>query len=437
MARQSFVFIQLPKETTCTVAGLFAHEESIRPAAGTFVYGKSFLSNPKAVPLDPVALPLREVEFKTTLTEGFFGAIRDALPDDWGRHVVQRLYGDRYGAPFDLLQLASADRFGALNFGTDSKSPQTEPPIANLEALDGQVLESLDKIDRNVAITDAERRAAIAFGGGTHAGGARPKFTVQDENKVWIAKLNRFDDGWNVVRVEAAMLDLAEVCRINVPERRVETIARKDVLLVRRFDRNIANGAVLKSRAASAATVFRADEEYARNNFSGSYMRLSREFSRWGVNVSDDRRQLYRRMAFNCLTGIGDDHERNHALVAEGNHFRLAPAYDLSPTKPTTRARRQALAIGGDGDESTRVNLLSAVAQFELTTQEAAEIIDEIKGIVDSQWRAHFTARRVTKRDAELLSGCFNHEYFESGGRAGSRGRSALEGAPPGRQAKR
>lgn len=416
MARKSFVFVQLPGETTSTVAGLYTHEDSITPALGTFVYGKSFLRNSNAVPLDPVALPLREVEFKTTLTEGFFGVIRDALPDDWGKHVVQKLYGDRYGTTFDLLLLASADRFGALNFGTDSISPAEEPPIAILDALDDQILESLDKIDRDVAITDAERGATIAFGGGTHAGGARPKLTVQDNNRIWIAKLNRFDDGWNVVRVEAAMLDLAEACGIRVPEHRVAEIAGKDVLLVQRFDRSIAKGAVLKNRVASAASVFRADEEYARNNFSGSYMRLSRELARWGVDISNDRKELYRRMAFNCLAGISDDHERNHALVAEGNHFRLAPAFDLSPTKPTTGARRQALAIGANGDESTRANLLTAVGQFDLAAREAVEIIDKVKDMVSAQWRACLLEREVEESDIGLLSACFNHVYFESGG---------------------
>jgi serine/threonine-protein kinase HipA len=430
MARESFVFVQLPGETTSTVAGLFTHEESITPALGTFVYGKSFLRNPKAVPLDPIALPLREIEFKTTLTEGFFGVIRDALPDDWGRHVIQKLYGDRYETTFDCLLLPSSDRFGALSFGKGSKFPEPEPPIAKLDALTDQVLVSLDKIDRDLAITDAEKRTAIAFGGGTHAGGARPKFTAEDKGLIWLAKLNRFDDKWNVVRVEAAMLDLARTCGIRVPEHRVERIADNDVLLVQRFDRNIAEGGVLKNRGASAASVFRADEEYARNNFSGSYMRLSRELARWGVEISSDRRELYRRVVFNCLTGISDDHERNHALIAEGNHFRLAPAFDLSPTIPTTRARRQALAIGASGGESTRANLLSAVSQFELTTTEAEEIIVEIKDTVTSQWRASFLAREVDERDIKLLSACFANEYFEAGRSLGEATTSSLAIAP-------
>ena len=414
MARESYVFIQLPGETTATVAGLFTYEDSITPEVGTFVYGKSFLANTKAVPLDPVALPLREVEFRTTLTGGIFGVLRDALPDDWGKHLVNKLHGDRYGTPFDLLLLPSADRFGALSFGANSKSPYEEPEIARLDSLTDQVLDSLEKIDRDLAITEVEKRVAIAFGGGTHAGGARPKLTLQDGNRIWLAKLNRYDDDVNNARVEAAMLDLATTCGILVPEHRVVKVADKDVLLIERFDRRLSPGGILKFRTASAASVFRADEEYAPDNFTGSYMRLSRELARWGVDVSNDRKELYRRMAFNCLAGIVDDHERNHALVAERNHFRLAPAFDLSPSRPTTRRRMQSLSIGEDGGESTRRNLLSAAEVFELAENEADEVIDTIKERVTAKWRDTFQLREVNEHDIELLSRCFDHDYFES-----------------------
>ena len=419
MARESFVFIQLPGEVAPTVAGLFTHEDAITPALGKFVYGKSYLANGKAVPLDPVALPLQAVEFTTTLTEGFFGAIRDALPDDWGRHVIQRLHGEQSWTTFDLLQLPSADRFGALSFGAGSKAPDPEPELGKLSALTGEFIASLDKIDRDLAITDAEKRAAIALGAGTHAGGARPKLTLRDESAIWLVKLNRFDDKFNSVRVEAAMLDLAGVCGIDVPPHRVEKFGDKlggmDALLVQRFDRRIVDKGIQKIRAISAATVFRADEEYARANYTGSYMRLSREFSRWSVAIKPDRHELYRRMAFNCLAGIGDDHERNHALVAEGNHFRLAPAFDLLPARPTTRRRRQALAIGGNGDESTRENLLSAIDQFDLSFADASEIINTVKAQILAEWRSAFARQQVSDRDIEYLSPCFDHDYFERG----------------------
>ena len=46
--------------------------------------------------------------------------------------------------------------------------------------------------------------------------------------------------------------------------------------------------------------------------------------------------ELFRRMVFNILIDITDDHEKNHALqLTEPSRFgrmRLAPAYDVLPT---------------------------------------------------------------------------------------------------------
>ena len=419
MKRELFVFIQLPGEATPVVCGKFSHEDSIGTGLGTFVYGKSYLGNEKAVPLDPVALPLKEFEFTTSLTQGYFGAIRDAIPDDWGKHVAQKLYGKAAETTFDLLSLPAADRFGALSFSENSRPPKQEPSLAKAKDISSALLSSLDKIDRNLAISDAEKRAALLVGGGTHAGGARPKLTIQEGNVIWLVKLNRFNDRVNNVRIEAAMLDLAFACEIDVPEHEVKKFGDKDALLVRRFDRTVTPSGILKHRAVSAATVFRADEAYARSVFVGSYIRFSREFSRWCTDIRIDRHQLFRRMAFNCLTGITDDHERNHALVAEGVHFRLAPAFDLSPAPPTTRRKQQALQIGGEGAESTRENLMSACDQFDLTHPQASEIIDAVKGKIATQWRAKFAARAVSEEDTEIMAACFDHDFFENGQKPG------------------
>src|SRR5216683_3155850 len=206
---ECFVFVQLPGQTPPTVAGRFKIDETPAGPRGTFTYGKSYLRNPDAVPLDEVALPLREQEFITTLTEGFFGILRDALPDDWGRHVAQKLHGERFSNSFELLHLSSEDRFGALSFGSTPASPTHDQPIGKLNVLPDRVLVSLDKIDRDIALSEPERRAAIAFGGGTGPGGARPKLSLEHDGALWIAKLNRHDDDINVVRAEAASLDLA------------------------------------------------------------------------------------------------------------------------------------------------------------------------------------------------------------------------------------
>jgi serine/threonine-protein kinase HipA len=417
MAEVAYVFIYLPEQVKPTVAGRFELDRSGSVAVGRFVYGESYLANASALPLDPVALPLREQLFTTTLSFGFFGVIRDAIPDDWGRHVAHKLYGKRFQQLFDYLWLPSADRMGALVFGPTPAGPIEERSLLRWEELESiPYLEAIQKLDRNVPLTPAEEHAAIVFGAGTSAGGARPKFTVQKNTALWLAKLNRHSDRFNEVRIEAAMLDLAAACGICVPEHHVVRVHGEDVLLVKRFDRIVTEAGIMRHRMVSAGTVFLANEAAARYSYTGSYPRFARELSRWTVTGEQDRRELFRRIAFHALTSSTDDHERNHALVADGIHFHLAPAFDLVPKPGGTRKRYLALVIGEYGAIATRENLLSSAEVFHLSRADANQLIDEVQQTIRAHWRTAVAARDISATDVEQIAACFDPPAFEATG---------------------
>ena len=411
----AYVFVYLPGQPRATVAGRFALNRGISPNVGQFVYGESYLGNAAALPLDPIALPLREQIFTTTLSSGFFGVLRDAIPDDWGRHVASKLHGNRFKGLFDYLWLPAGDRMGALAFGhTPESAAEETPPLRWEDVQNPLYLEAIQKLDRDVPLTSAEREVALVFGAGTTVGGARPKFTAIKDCAAWLAKLNRHSDRFNEVRVEAAMLDLAAACGIGVPEHDVQHIHGQDILLVRRFDRAVSTAGLLRHRMVSAATVFQADEAMAQLSYTGSYPRFSRELARWTVTGDEDRRQLFRRIAFSALTSVTDDHERNHALVAEGVHFHLSPAFDLVPKPSATYRRHLSLVAGEYGSLAIRENLLSSAEVFRLTRQEANVVIDEVQETVGARWRRCLAERDVGNGDVERIAGCFNPESFEA-----------------------
>jgi serine/threonine-protein kinase HipA len=415
MADVAYVFIYLPGQLHPTVAGRYELDSSRSPAVGRFVYGESYLENPAALPLDPVVLPLREQLFTTTLNSGFFGVIRDAIPDDWGRHVAAKLHGEKFKQLFDYLWLPSSDRIGALAFGTTPAASIAERLLLRWEDLErSPYLEAIQKLDRDVPLTAAEEEAAIVFGAGTSAGGARPKFTVQRNQALWLAKLNRHSDRFNEVRVEAAMLDLAAACGVAVPEHQVAHLHGQDILLVKRFDRVVTPAGIERHRMVSAGTVFLSNEAAASISYTGSYPRFARELSRWTVTGEADRLQLFRRMAFHALTSSTDDHERNHALVADGPHFRLAPAFDLVPKPGHTQRRYLALVIGDYGAIAVRENLLSKAEIFGLSRADANQLIDEVQQTIRSRWRAVVDARDVCASDVQRIADCFDPPSFEA-----------------------
>jgi serine/threonine-protein kinase HipA len=415
MADSAFVFIYLPGQTHPTVAGRFELHAAASPPRGEFVYGKSYLANSAALPLDPIALPLREQLFRTTLNQGFFGVFRDAIPDDWGRHVATKLYGSQFQTLFDYLWLPTADRMGALVFGRASTEPVQEKPVVQWADVENTVyLEAIQKLDTDKPLTSAEQQVTLIYGAGTSAGGARPKFSAERNGAIWLVKLNRQGDRFNEVRVEAAMLDLARICGIEVPEHDVANIHNQDVLLVKRFDRSVTQAGILRHRMVSGGTVFQCDEALAQYAYTGSYPRLARELARWTVTGEEDRRQLFRRIAFNALTSITDDHERNHALVAEGAHYRLSPAFDLAPKPGATKKRYLALVIGEYGAIAIRENLLSRANLFQLTRQSANDIINEIQQTVRAGWRRALESREVSNSDIEKIARAFDPPSFEA-----------------------
>jgi serine/threonine-protein kinase HipA len=415
MAQSAYVFIYLSGQVQPTIAGRFDLEEDFSPAVGRFVYAESYLSNPSAVPLDPIALPLKAQQFTTTLSSGFFGVFRDAIPDDWGRHVAAKLYGNQFETDFDYLWLNTGDRIGALAFGRTPQTPVDEKPLLEWEQLrQTPMLDAIQRIDRNVILTAAQEEAIHAFGAGTSAGGARPKLTVRKPDGIWLVKLNRHNDRFNVVRVEAATLDLASACGIEVSEHEVHQIHGHDVLAIRRFDRELTDAGVLRHRMVSATTVGRADEAVAQYTYAISYPRLSLELARWTNTANRDRRELFRRVAFNSLTSVTDDHERNHALIAPRDHFRLSPAFDLIPQPSNTQRRFLALVVGDFGALAVRQNLLSSAEQFQLSLPEANAVIDQVQKVVRTQWRNHFNNRGVSATDVDRVAGCFDPPGFEA-----------------------
>jgi serine/threonine-protein kinase HipA len=415
MPQTTYVFIYLPRQVHPTVAGRFDWEPAVTPSVGEFVYAESYLNNNAAVPLDPIALPLRAQVFATTLSSGFFGVFRDAIPDDWGRHVALKLTRSVFQTDFDYLWLHTADRIGALAFGKSPQSPVEEKPLLDWKQLEqSALLDAIQNIDRDIPLTPAEEEATVAFGAGTSAGGARPKLSVQKNGIIWLAKLNRQSDRFNVVRVECAMLDLAAACGISVPEHGVEHVHGQDVLLVKRFDRAVTTEGILRHRMVSAGTVFQANEAAARSSYTGSYPRLARELSRWTVTGDQDRRELFRRVAFNSLTSATDDHERNHALIANDKHFALSPAFDLVPRPGNTQRRYLALPIGDFGALAARQNILSSIDAFGLSQKEANGIIDEVQEVVRGNWRKSCANRGVGDTDVARIERCFDPSFFES-----------------------
>ncbi len=410
-SRSCYVYVQLPGSLDVATCGKFEHETlSTGGAVGRFIYGRRYRERPDAVPLDPFALPLSDQVVETARLKGVHGAIRDAAPDAWGRLVIDRGSDRTDLDELDYLLLGPQDRAGALTFGLGKDPPPPASrwnPIVQLKEL--REAARLIEAGEAPATFPAHLRALVSPG--TSLGGARPKAVVEDADGLWVAKFPSNGDRWNNAVVEGAMLVLARRAGIHTPPIRFEPLGEESVLLVKRFDREKVKGGYLRHRVLSGLTVLEAEEVTDRSRWS--YLLLADELQRRSERPVEDKEELFRRMVFNALVSNNDDHPRNHALVAPGTGWRLAPAYDLTPSPSASQERDLALIAGIRGRAARRENLLSVVQRFGLTEARGAEIVDEIKTVVAAGWEPEVRRVGGTAHDCETIRTAFVYEGFE------------------------
>src|SRR6266478_9878885 len=123
---EAYVYIYL--EDGPVPAGVIETIGSGRGAAARFRYGRRYLQRKDRLAIDPIQLPLPEDatdrDYVTPEDFVLFNGIRDAAPDGWGRHLMDRAAGPIPLTEFDYLVATGDARVGALAFGPDLSGPR-------------------------------------------------------------------------------------------------------------------------------------------------------------------------------------------------------------------------------------------------------------------------------------------------------------------------
>ncbi len=376
-ATEAFVWIWLPGALEPVIAGRIELDGGVY----AFNYGRSYLERADAIPIYAPELPLQRGRIPPNAPLDMAGCLRDGAPDAWGRRVIiNRLTGLRGEAAnsidFDELTFmlnSGSDRIGALDFQTSADRYQPrEQDNATLEEL----LEAAERVERGEPIPPALDKALFH---GSSIGGARPKALIQDGEDKFIAKFSATNDTMAVVKAEFVAMRLAAEVGLDVAPVQLTKASGKDVLLVRRFDREW-NGAGWTRRAmVSALTMFGLSEMQARY---ASYVDLAEMVRARFTDPQATLRELFGRMVFNVLTGNTDDHARNHAAFWDGANLTLTPAYDICPQPRNGREANQAMLVNGEDKRSRLESCRLSAQNFLLNDRDAHDLIDgQIKTI--------------------------------------------------------
>ncbi|MCG6357660.1 HipA domain-containing protein [Vibrio fluvialis] len=321
-SKQCFVWKWLRGQSEPVVAGRL----TIDATGQHFTYGKTYLVRPDAEPIYASELPLSVGTMEPVQGMSIFSCLRDAAPDAWGRRVINsRLMGKDYDAELDemtYLMHSASDRIGSIDFqesATEYVARSTD--AATLEEL----YQASEIVGQGKEISSDLDRALMH---GTSLGGARPKAMLTGDEAKYIAKFSASNDTYEVVQSEYVAMRLAKLAGLNVADVIFEKVLGKDVLLVKRFDRELVGGAWCRRSMVSGLTVLGLDEAWARE---ASYADLVNIMKQYCNDFASDSQELFARMVFNVLIGNTDDHARNHAFFVEGEKISLSPAYDICP----------------------------------------------------------------------------------------------------------
>lgn len=344
-----------------------------------------------------------------------FACFSDALPDRWGRTLLNRREQIaatdekrtvRRLTSFDyLMGIDDASRMGGFRFAEtpggkfiNCEESLRVPPLANVRELMRAAHEI--ELSEEKHLLPSKKWLAQLLHPGTSLGGARPKASVIDEDgSLTVAKFPSRKDDYDIAKWEHFCHVMGRKAGMNVAQTR--TIDGEDyhILLSKRFDRNNDGKRI---HFASALTLLGlTDGDNASTGFG--YTDIVDFIIQHGSNVERNLEELYRRVAFNIIVGNSDDHFRNHGFLLTRKGWELSPAYDINPTL----SDNQSLLINRSTSESDLDILLASAGDYMISAEKAKDIVSKVKNAMKS-WRTEARRLGLPQRDIDMFAPRFD-----------------------------
>lgn len=371
-----------------------------------FTYDRDWIASPAAFAISP-EMPLSFGPHEPFTTRHTPLAFDDAAPDRWGRDLVDaehrreaRETRQRW-QPLDevglLLAVSDETRQGALRFRVGGSFLSASTRRAEVKDL-ADLRQAAARFEESGVVDEGVQHL---IGVGSSPGGAAPKAWVHDEHgHMWLAKFPRTSDTGDVSAWELVAIDLQRAAGIDVqPSQIVRLNEFESVFMTRRFDRDRDR----RIPYQSFKTMFMLDEGEHKD-----YASLSREVSRISSAPLADGEQLFSRAAFGVMVNNIDDHMRNHGLIRSAAGWRLAPSFDVNPSR---RGFSDTPLTSEDDPANPDLRLLVERAEdFHMTKQQAARRLADIAQAVDS-WPHHAKGIGIENDAIEAMGTAFDESH--------------------------
>lgn len=383
--------VHLQRKNTERVGRLWIRQCRERLIA-SFSYDADWLPMPGSFPLSP------DLPFDThpVVREGLFLCLADCLPGEWGQRLLLRreeLQAERArsaggrtgksgrsardpGAALTFLR-NDATRMGALRFSTDDGAGFTG--ASEEESCPGlQELEALCRASQHFLAGTADlEEVTLLVRAGASLGGSRLRVSVcAEDGTLYVASLPAPGDGRDRPLWDYVTLELASRAGLRVAECRLEQVAGRNVLLVRRCDRNAAQRIPFLSGRSLLQARGCSDTDLA-----GMATVLEQEGSR----VREDLQEIWNRLVFSVCVHGTNTAPGSWGFVREDFGWRLTPVSSLDPSLPWECACRTGL-LHESAFDAAAARFVRMAEMFRLKEQEAQSRLDALRETI-SQWR--------------------------------------------------
>lgn len=326
--------------------------EYIQRRSGTqeFIYSDLWLEQRAAIPIS-LSLPLTDKTHKGDVVYNYFDNL---LPDSMDiRNRIQARFGAKTSQPFDLLTHIGRDCVGAVQL----LSEQTEVDIKKIEGTplsDTEIANELRNYktaplgmdrehDFRISIAGAQEKTALLYHEGKwfRPTGATPtthifKLPIGNIEHAGIDLSESVENEWLCLKILRAF-------GLPVPEVSIEQFDDVKVLVVQRFDRELAQDSswiirhptedMCQATGTAPALKYEGDGGPGIN----SIMKLLKS----SVTAEDDRKQFMQSVFLFWLLGAIDGHAKNFSIfLKQGGRFEITPLYDVISAYPLAEKRQ-------------------------------------------------------------------------------------------------
>lgn len=384
-----------------------------RSGSQELIYSDDWLSRRGAVPLS-LSLPLTDKTHKGDRVYNYFDNLLPDSPDI--RNRIQSRFGATTNRPFDLLAHIGVDCVGAIQLMREQvevnakkieATPLTNTEIANiLRNYKTLPLGMSKEQDFRISIAGAQEKTALLW----HGGQWQRPHNATPTSHIFKLPIGRIEhsgiDLSDSIENEWLCLEILRAFGLPVPNTQIARFAEMQVLIVKRFDRELSTDKTWFIRhpqedmcqANGVAPALKYEHD------GGPGISSIMNVLKASLHPERDRKQFMQSVFIFWLLGAIDGHAKNFSIfLKQGGRFELTPLYDVISAYPLVTRRqveirkmRMAMALHGKNihyawdeimprhwlDESQRVNFPGSAMQEIISTTVAAidTVIDHVSG---------------------------------------------------------